>query len=182
MFTTPNVPVYLDFIEPATGKNADGDELHMVIATFRIHPLTPELAGEIDKAVRAVLFDTKGELLARIKSVGFDLTILPQQVEFRSAPDVARPWCTFPYAEISAIKAAKHKDVSGFALTFKAKAETPDKDQLARLHKNYLKQTFLTVAAADRDLITEMQGAEKAAETTRPKNRRLEEGASDVTH
>ena len=183
MFTKPNIPVYLDMIQPAVGKDKEGDERQDIELTFRIHPISPELAAELDKAVRNMLWKQGNvEASEKVKSVSFDLTVSPQAILFRAAPDASRAHIEIPYARCSDFKARKHKDVAGWAMTFKAKAPTPGEHELALLHAGYTKQHFLTFEQAAPDLIDAMEEEPEAPAAARKGKKVEEEGPSDVTH
>lgn len=172
MFKKANIPVYLDGVSPAIGKDKDGDKRGEVELSFRVHPLTPELAEELDHIVRTSLWKTGSvEISDKVKSVGFDLTERPQSIRFRAAPDATRYNIDIPYAIVSAFVAKKHKDVTGWALTFKALAPTPSDHELALLHHGYTKQHFLTFEQTEQDLIDAMESDDspKAPPQPRPK-------------
>ena len=160
MFTKPNIPIYLDGIEPAIGKDKDGDEQRDTILSFRIHPVSPELATDLDPFVRAALW-TLGNVdpSEKTKAITFELHQPAFSLEFRAAPDTSRVAFAAAYAKLekSTVHARKHRDVSGWALTFKVRLETPDAKGLATLYAGYTHQHFLTFAPAEPDLISSME-------------------------
>lgn len=158
MFQKQNIGIYLDDIQPELGKDKDGDERHDLALKWRIHPLTPELASELDPAVRSVLWSlNKVEISDKVKSVGFELKLPAQAVFIKAAPDASRAHITIPYARIVAIEAKKHKSIQGWALTFRATFPMPDEHALALLHHGYKRQHFVTFEPAAPDLIDAME-------------------------
>lgn len=188
MFKKPNIPIYLDDVSPAMGKDKAGDERLDTLLTFRIHPLSPELASELDMAVRNTLWSVgKVEVSEKVKSIVFELKVPAFAMAFKAAPDSSRPSILLPYGRVegSAITAKKHKDVGGWALTFKARVTTPDAQDLAKLHHGYTKQHFITFEAAAPDLIAAMEAEpdeseEDAAPPPRGRRGGAAKGAPDV--
>jgi hypothetical protein len=158
MFKKQNIGIYLDDIQPEIGKDKDGDERRDLALKFRIHPLTPELASELDPAVRNVLWTlNKVEISDKVKSVGFELKLPAQAIMLKAAPDATRVQVEIPYSRIVAVEAKKHKSIQGWALTFRATFPMPDEHALALLHNGYRRQHFVTFEPAAPDLIDAME-------------------------
>lgn len=186
MFQRPNIPIYLDGVEPAIGNDQDGDEQLDTQLTFRIHPLHPDLAGELDALVRSTLWTIgKADVSDKVKAITFELKQPGFQILWRATPDSPRASLAIPYAKLEKgiVHAKKHKDVAGWALTFKVRMPTPDADSLAFLHHGYTRQHFLSFQPAAPDLLSVMERTEPEAPKRgpgRPRKERPEMGAADV--
>lgn len=165
MFKRKHIPIYLDGVAPAIGKDKDGEEQHETVLTLRIHPFSPELAGELDQFVRSTLWTmTKVDVQEKVRSIVFDLKLPSFAMVFQAAPDASVGW-EFPYARLDKgqVTAKKHKDVAGWALTFKVRVPTPDANMLAMLHAGYTRQHFITFEPAEPDLIAAMEAQPEAS-------------------
>jgi hypothetical protein len=161
VFRRPNIPVYLDGVEPAMGTDQEGGEQLDTQLHFRIHPLSPELAGELDALVRATLWTIgKNDPSEKVKAITFELKQPGFQIVWRATPDTTRPTLAMPYAQLEKgiVHAKKHKNVAGWALSFRLRIPSPDADTLAFLHHGYTRQHFLTFEAAAPDLLSAMEG------------------------
>lgn len=182
MFKRSNIPIYLDSLTPAIGKDKAGDQQNETILGFRIHPFSPELATELDPFVRNALWSIgKVDVQDKVKSIVFELLLPSFAMLWRPAPD-ATVGTEFPYCRLdkSQVNAKKHKDVAGWALTFKVRIPTPDANILAMLHHGYTRQHFITFSPADADLISAMEATEEEAPPASKKRGGKSREATDV--
>lgn len=188
MFKKPNIPIYLDNIVPSIGKDAEGDDRNDCQLTFRLQPFSPELAVELDAAVRNTLWTMgKVEVSEKVKAITFELKQPAFAMAFKMAPDASRNSIELPYAKLESglVQAKKHKDVAGWALTFKVRIPTPDAGMLAKLHAGYTKQHFITFEPAEPDLIASMEAEPEGEKTPPPRGGRRGgngKGASTDVH
>lgn len=174
MFKKLNIPVHLDGVEPALGKDKDGEQITETVLAWRIHPFSPELAAELDAMVRNTLWSIgKVDVQEKIKSIQFELKVPAFAIALKAAPDMSHNSLEIPYARLdkNAVVAKKHKDVAGWALTFKTRIPTPDANSLAFLHAGYTRQHWLTFEPAEPDLISAMEG-EPAPSSPPPRRRK----------
>jgi hypothetical protein len=185
MFKRKNIGVYLDSIVPAIGKDKGGEETLETILGFRIHPFSPELAAELDPMVRSTLWSIgKVDVQEKVKAITFELKLPSFAILFAAAPDMSHATIEVPYARLDAsqVSAKKHKDVAGWALTFKVRIPTPDAESLAKLHYGYTRQHFLTFVPAAPDLIDAMERPADQPPPRAKRERKPAAGAATDVH
>jgi hypothetical protein len=184
LFKRQHIPIYLVGIAPILGKDKQGEQVLETLLDFRIHPITPELATELDPLVRSTLWSLgKVDVQEKVKSITFELGLPAFAIAFRPAPDLAHASIEVPYARLDKgqILAKKHKDVAGWAITYSVRIPTPDAESLALMHHGYSKQHFLTFTPAAPDLIDAMEVPEgQRPPTSNRKGRGKEAAANDV--
>lgn len=181
MFKRKNIGAYLDSIVPAIGKDKSGDEILETVLGFRIHPFSPELAAELDPLVRRTLWSIERvDVQDKVKSISFELKMPGFAIHWNAAPDMTHNGLEIPYARLDAgvVNAKKHKDVSGWAVTFKIRIPTPDADSLAAMHHGYTRQHFLTFVPAAPDLIDAMEAAPEGEQAAAPARKRRGKAAA----
>jgi len=160
LLTDEHVGVYLDAIghRVETGKESD---TRWIDLTLRIQPLTPALAGQIAADVRALLFGMlDAEPRSTVKALEFALAVPAQTLRVRLIPDLALAEMAvgeyaFPDCEIGRLRARTHKDVDGYALTFRASFANPSARDLEYVNAWLTEQRFVTFLAAQPDLFDE---------------------------
>jgi hypothetical protein len=152
MFQSEKVGVYLDDLGHRLVKSRKGEgEVAMVDLTFRIQPLTPELAGELEPSVKRTLFRlTDGEPVQHINAMGFKLGIPQQDLYFFTTPETKKIKFHLQRCDISKIvRARADADMPGFVLIFRASYAHPGKDELAYFHDGLYKQHFVSFQQTD---------------------------------
>jgi len=176
-FESEKVGIWLDNISHRKVQTQDG-EAPMVDLDFRIEPLTPELAAEIDPEIKRALFElTSGEARKAINSLGFNITIPQQNVQIFSTPDTERARLGLDRCDVSRIVARRVKGQDCFGLRFRFSFSHPSKEQHAYLSEHLYGQFFVTLEQTDPTLFEERGPFRKPArEEEQP---RLVEAADD---
>lgn len=158
MFDTEKIGLYLDDIRHRMVKAKGGEgELAMVDLSWRIQPLTPELAGDLDDRVKRTLFRlTDGEPVPHVGAIGFKLGIPQQDMTIFATPETKRPKFHLSRCDVSkVIKARADADMPGFVLTFRTSYAHPSSDELAYFHEGLYKQHFATFVVTDPSLYSD---------------------------
>jgi len=144
-FDDDQIGCFLDDIGHRVEKAKNGTTEHKVIdLTLRVQPFTAELAISLDPDVRALLF-TMGDSTPKpkLKAVTFALTIPPQQLTMRLAPElldqIMLEACT-----IRSVRARTQKDLDGFALIFGVSYGPASPADLAYVTEWLTQQRFVT--------------------------------------
>lgn len=158
MFQTEKIGLYLDDIRhrKVSAKGGDG-EMAMMDLSFRVQPLSPELAGELDDRVRRTLFRlTDGEPVPHVGAIGFKLAVPQQDLAVFTTPETKRPKFHLSRCDISkVIKARADADMPGFVLTFRVSYAHPTRDELQYFHEGLYKQHFCSFIVTDPSLALE---------------------------
>ena len=134
----------------------DDQEIPLVDITCEINPLPAKLAAEIDDVVRRTLYTINdAEVSTKIKAIAFDpgaLGLLPQAIEFRSAPDQGKETFTLLETKISSLKAKRGKKSTAWTLVFVATCSPASDKQLGQIVDCYLKTRYLSFENASATL------------------------------
>lgn len=167
-FESEKVGIWLDNISHRKVQTQDGDA-PMLDLDFRIEPITPELAAEIDPEIRRALFElTSGEPRTAIGSLGFNLTIPQQNVQVFSTPDTERARLSLDRCDVSRIVARRVKGQDCFGLRFRFSFSHPTKEQHAYLSEHLYGQFFVTLQQTDPTLFEERGPFRKPAREDQP--------------
>ena len=160
MFESEVVGVRIGGIAPQQMEHDDA-EVALVVLSCEVSPLTARRAAEVHDIVKRTLF-TKADAEENplVTSVGFNLSILPQIVEVRMAPDQAEPSFVIDEAKISDIKASRSKKHTAWTLHFKITCSPQSDHQLAQIFATYTKMQYLTFSQAEPDLFS-VEGEER---------------------
>lgn len=148
-------------------------EIQLTEITFEIHPLSPELAGELDDFVKRTLYTMKdAEVTSKLTGASFNLGIRPQEIAVRMAPDQGKASFVIEEAKIGTFHARRSKKSSAWRLVFTATCAPSSEHQLSQIVDSYLKSRFLQFANATAGLFDEIEQEErkasKAAKPVRP--------------
>ena len=161
MFDTADVAMRFEKIEPRRMEK-DDLEIGLLEIELTVNPFTAELAKELDDYVRRILFtSTDAEVTRKLRSASFDLTIQPQRVEVRMAPDQAEESFELQEVKILSVIARRGKKSSAWRLHVKLRCAPSSEHQLAQVIDCYTKMRYLTFEATQGDLFTEV-GKERA--------------------
>lgn len=142
LFDFDKVGCYLDAIGHRV-EDQDGTEVKMIDLTLRVQPLTPELAGALDRDVRTLLF-TGADPKPKIKTLEFKLAVARQLARVFLLAEDETPQIAFTDVEISSVRARTEKGVDGFGLVFYASFGPVGKDELEYICNWYTQQRFIT--------------------------------------
>lgn len=167
-FTSEKVGLWLDNISHRKVQTQDG-EAPMLDLDFRIEPLTPEIASEIDPEIKRALFEmTSGEPRKTIGAIGFNLAIPQQNVQIFATPDTERARLALDRCDVSKIVARRVKAIDCFGLRFRFSFSHPSKEQHAYLAEHLYGQFFVTVEQTDPSLFEERGPIRKAPREEQP--------------
>lgn len=162
MFDTEQVPLYLDDIGHRVMKDKSGDEYKVVDLTFRLEPLTANLAAEVAGVVKMTLFKkSDGDPTDGIKSVVFNEKPKPQAIHFYPDKGMKTPTLRLHESKITNLKARKPKDGTHWVFSFRATVAQLSGDDLLYLQEALYKQHFLTFANAKAGLFDDEEKTEK---------------------
>lgn len=161
------------FLDDLTHRVQRKDEAEVPIAdlSYRIQPFTPELAGELDGAVRRTLFRlSDGEPVPHLTGATFKIVNSQRQnVVVHSTPDTKKPkFAMIGCALSKTLRARADADMPGFVATFRVSMEHPSGDELAFFQDSLHKQHFLTFQPTQGDMLDELP------EQSRPEEAREE--------
>lgn len=177
-FDTEHVPCYLDDLGHRVMKDKSGEEIKVVDLTFRIEPMTPILAAELDDAIKGTLFRRNdAEINPHLKSVVFSFQPKPQEIVFRPDPMIAKASLELGEAKLTQFRARKPKDGNHWVFLFRATTAHLTGADLLYLQEALYKQHFLTFANAVAGLFDQDAKAEKRA-----RGRAVGAGAAAATH
>lgn len=144
MFNRSNVAIRVSKITHNQMEQED-HEVPLTVVSCEISPLTPELAGDLHDIVRGTLYTrTDAEVKALVGGVSFNLSIPPQAVAWRMAPDQGRGSFTLQEAKIDEVKASRAKKSQAWTLSFRLTCSPASDKQLAQIVERYLKTSYLT--------------------------------------
>ncbi len=171
MFKSEKIGAFLDAMAHRVVTAKGGAETTFLDLTWRIQPLTPELAGELGDPVKRSLFRlTDAEPVPHLQTAGLKLGIPQQEVFVFTTPETKRSKFHLVRCDISKIVSVRaDKDMPGFVASFRTSFSNPDKDQLKYFNDSLYKQHFLTFQATDDALALEDEdgGAERAENEAR---------------
>lgn len=175
-FESEKVGIWLDNISHRKVQTQDG-EAPMIDLDFRIEPITPELAAEIDPEIRRALFElSSGEPRKAIGSLGFNLTIPQQNVQVFTTPDTERARLSLDRCDVSRVVARRVKGQDCFGLRFRFSFSHPSKEQHAYLSEHLYGQFFVTLEQTDPTLFEERGPFRKPQKEEQPRLVETEEG------
>lgn len=168
MFDRKNVAIRIADIAPRLMEK-DDKEINLLDIKCEISQLTVELVAELDPFMRQTLFTrTDSEVTPKLKGASFDLSLLPQEIQFRTAPDTDTPAFTILEGKIGVLHARRSKRSSAWRLIFTITCSPIGKDQLALMMDSYTKTRYCTFANAEADLFSELgKEQEKTAKAER---------------
>jgi len=147
MFATEHIPVRIANIAHRQMEKGD-QEIPLVDITCEINPLPAKLAAEIDDIVRRTLYTVNdAEVSTKIKAIAFDpgaIGLLPQSIEFRSAPDQTKETFTLLETKVSSLKAKRGKKSTAWTLVFVVTCSPASDKQLGQIVDSYLKTRYLS--------------------------------------
>lgn len=140
----------------------DEKEIGLVVLTFEINPLTPELATDLDEFMRSMLFTrTDAAVNAKLQGAKFDLSIQPQEMVVRMAKDQKKDSFTITEAKIGTFHARRSKKSTGWRLVFDITCSPASEHQLAQIADSIGKHRYITFADARPDLFSELGEEER---------------------
>lgn len=159
MFTRPNVAVRIAAVNHRQMEK-DEAEIALVELSCEINPLSAELAGDLHDFVRGTLYTRTGaEVNSLLGGASFNLSLRPQMVVVRMAPDQKKDSFTIDEAKVSDVKAKRSKKSAAWTLAFKVTCAPVSEHQLAQLVEGYLKSRYLTFEDAEPSLFEEEETA-----------------------
>lgn len=158
LFTSEKIPAYLDDMTHRLHRR-DEAEVPIVDLAYRLQPFTPDLAGELDGAVRRTLFRlSDGEPAPHLVGAIFKVANGQQQnVVVHSTPDTKKPkFAMIGCALSKTLRVRADADMPGFVATFRVSMEHPSGDELAYFQEALHKQMFLTFQPTQGDMLDEL--------------------------
>lgn len=154
-FTHDRLGMFIDDIGHRKIKTKDG-ETRMLDILFRIEPLTPELAGEIDPELKRIIYTMgSGEPKRMIQAIGVKVDIPQQNLAIYTTPDTATARIMFDRCDISKTVIRSIKDLDAFGFKFRASFGNPTREQLEYVDANLYSQVFVSSEQTDPDLFSD---------------------------
>lgn len=155
MFKRNEVPVRVAQIVPELLEKEDA-EIGLVKLSCEINPLTAELAQEIHDFVRRSLFTMDGaEVNSLLSGASFAISVPPQMIQVRMAPDQRKPSFTIDEAKLGDFKVRRSKKSSAWTWLFTITCSPASDHQLAQIVECYTRTKYLTFAPAKPGLFDE---------------------------
>jgi hypothetical protein len=158
----------------------DDAEVALVELSCEISPLTAALAGELHPFVKNTLFTmSEAEVNSLLAGASFNLSVPPQAVVLRMAPDQKQGSFTLAETKISGFRASRSKKTQAWTWHFVITCSPASEHQLAQIVECYLKTRYLTFANAEASLFDD---APKAVDETRGRGLTAGEASSLQAH
>lgn len=155
MFDSEHVALRIDKIDHLTMER-DEKEIGLVKLTLELNPLTRQKADELSEFMRRTLYTAKdAEVTPQLEGATFNLTIPPQELVVRMAPDQPDESFTIQEAKIGPLHARRSKKSSSWRLRFTATFAPMSEHELAQVVDCYTKTRYFTFADAQPDLFSE---------------------------
>jgi hypothetical protein len=152
VFEKENVGMRVSGFKPELLEQ-DEKELTLVKWSCEINPFTPELAGELHDKVKRTLYTASNvEVDSLISGVSFDLSIPPQSLVVRMAPDQKKASFRIDEAKISGIHAKRSKKSTAWTLGFTVTFMSPSEHFLAQAFESFTKTRYVIFADAEPNL------------------------------
>jgi hypothetical protein len=143
-------------------KDKSGDEYKCCDLTFRIEPMTRELAAELDEAIKGTLYRRNdAEINGHLTKVEFTHKPKPQALTFRPDPALTMTSLELDESKITKLRARKPKDGNHWVFLFRATVAQLSGQDLLYLQEALYKQHFLTFEPAEPGLFDEEEKKER---------------------
>lgn len=162
MFRQGNIPVRFNTILPRQHETKDGKEIGLLECQCEINPFSAKLATDLDDFVRSTLYTrTDAEVVSKLGAATFRLTMPPQEITVKAAPDQEQESFTILEAKIGALHAKRSKKSPTWRLVFTLLFQPSTEHQLAQVMACHTRSRYLTFGDAEADLFTEVSKEEK---------------------
>lgn len=127
-----------------------------LVLTFQLQPFSPDMAADLN--VRNRLFSVNtGEPLPDVLGTKLAITVAPQRVEIRLAPDQGRPSVELIAVSVQPVlNVRKDKEGPVYSATLSLLCDYPSGDNLLLLMQKVTEQFFVTMTPEQGDMLARM--------------------------